>query len=142
MPTKAAMTLSNQIFKATKKHKVSANIYTAILMQESGYSENAVYKKCGITYGALVGFSKRQVCVIQDMGIAQINYKTAKAYNFNMLMLFDQEYAILAGAKVLSDLQKIFKTNPRWWTSYNCGTKKPLTRKTCNDYYRSVSRFL
>ncbi len=39
---KFAMALSNQIARATSKHRVPANVYTAILMQESTYKVEAL----------------------------------------------------------------------------------------------------
>jgi hypothetical protein len=106
-------------------------------MQESGYDKTAIKYECGLT---LEGTTS---CIFQDFGISQVNYKTAKSYNLDTNKLTsDIEYAVNAGAMVLSDLKKMFPKDKNWWSSYNCGTKKPLTRKTCAEYKRLVSRFL
>ncbi len=118
------------IHKASVKHKIHPRLYTAILMQESGYKLDA--KNCG-----------PEKCT--DFGIAQIYYKTAKRYNFDIQkLLTDLEYSVNAGAKVLAWFRKTYASSEKyWWCRYNTGTA-PFSkiRHICLKYRRLVSRFL
>lgn len=140
--SKYAMTLSNMIYKAAKKHKIPTKVYTAILMQESSYKLGAVGSSCGFRTPAS---DYDEQCVYADFGIAQINYKTIKHYEMDKeKLLKDLEYSVNAGAKVLQWFHKTYhKREPyRWWNRYNCGTKKSVLRDTCQKYHKNVSRWL
>ncbi len=131
-----AKDLSHIISKMSKKHSVPANLYTAILMQESGYDLNAVNLSCGIAFAG--DKSHTELCVIKDAGISQINYKTINDWKFNTSrLLTDLNYSVEAGAKVLADIKKRYsKNDPEFWTRYNASS--PEKRAT---YKKLVSRW-
>lgn len=141
---KKAMNLSNAIYKAARKHKIPANIYTAILKQESNYSLGA--KGCHkgmLELQADDGIALTEVKICSDFGMSQIYYKTAKRYGFSITSLItDLEYSINAGATVLAGFKKYGKKDKDWWTRYNCGTRSTTKRDTCQIYKKLVERFL
>jgi soluble lytic murein transglycosylase-like protein len=114
-----AMKLSNIIHKVTVKYNIPALIYTAILMQESGYKQDAK----GCVRGLDVDFNEKVVC--SDFGISQINYRTAKRFGFDIEKIIkDLEYAIDCGAIVLYNFKKRYsKREEYYWTRYNSSTK-------------------
>lgn len=121
--------VSRAIYNASYEHGVPGRIYTAILMQESNYRIGA--KACN-KYGC-------------DYGIAQINEKTIEAYGMDKdRLMYDLSYSVEMGAKVLSWFRKTYeaKEPEDWFLRYNCGTKKSLKRKTCQEYKRKVRRWL
>jgi hypothetical protein len=152
-----AMKLSNAIYNATRKYKVPANIYTAILMQESRYSLKA--KGC---HQGLRKLSKIELeyytdacdnveeCkknipkliedrVCADFGMSQIYYKTARRYKLDLSKLTtNTKYSIEAGAKVLRGFKKRYaRKETDWWTRYNASSK--IKR---DIYKQLVERFL
>jgi hypothetical protein len=135
---KYAIKLSNEIFKATRKHNIPANIYTAILMQESTYKLEA--KNCirGLSEESI----EEKVCT--DFGISMIHYSTMRRYSFDReKLLTDLEYSVDAGAKVLSWFKEKYSHKEiDWWVRYNCGTKKSIERSTCQIYKNLVERYL
>lgn len=135
------MRLSNHIYRSSRKYGFPANIYTAILMQESGYRVGAINESCGKLSITDVG----AVCVKQDFGIAQINYKTVDSYEFDAeKLLTDEKYSVDAGAKVLGYFyRKYSKKEYDWWVRYNVGTRPKGSVKTLWDQYKQlVSRYL
>lgn len=137
------MRLSNLIYRATKKHKVSSRLFTAILRQESAYKSNSIHRACGLKPKEPVKLVKE--CVWQDFGMSQINYSNVIAYKFDVdKLLFDDEYSINAGAKVLKWFKDRYeKKNPKyWWVRYNCGTNPNINRPTCNEYKELVERWM
>lgn len=141
-----AMKLSNKIYNASLKYKIPANIYTAILMQESTYKLEA--KKCqkGILTKEGKSFYKNtpKAVVCSDFGISQIHYKTVDRYRFDVdKLLTDLEYSVNSGAKVLSwFFKKYAHKDINWFSRYNCGTKSTTKRKTCVKYKKLVERYL
>lgn len=135
------MELSNHIWKASRKYDIPADIYTAILMQESSYNIKA--KNC------VQGFAEDQsdlikVCV--DFGISQVNIHNIQAYelDYNRL-LTDLEYSVEAGAMILSWFAKTYKEKEpeSWYCRYNTGTgKKEQIREACNYYVQLVARYI
>jgi soluble lytic murein transglycosylase-like protein len=115
-----AQELSKAIVKASKKYNINPYLYTAILMQESGYSLTAVNKKSA------------------DYGISQINHRTITAFKFDKRKLISNlHYAVEAGAIVLSDFKKRHgKKEVHYWTRYN--TSHPGKRLI---YKNKVLRF-
>jgi len=135
-----AMKLSNIIHKAAIKYKIPANIYTAILMQESRYSLKAKGCHSGLrqeTIDNKVQLIETRIC--SDFGISQIYYKTARRYKLDIhLLTTDLQYSIEAGAKVLSGFKKRYsKRETDWWTRYNASSR--VKRKI---YKELVERFL
>jgi len=134
-----AMKLSNIIYKMHKKYHIPSRIFTAILMQESGYSLGAkgCHKgiqqpskkyietannicqvgKVGVPEANIKGCLKNfpqmgniETKVCTDFGISQIYYKTAKGWGFDISRLTtDLEYSVEAGAKVLHDIMERFE---------------------------------
>lgn len=139
MDKNAALSLSNDIHRVSVEYGVDKLLYTAILAQESMFRLDA--QQC---YKGLADCGKiERVC--QDFGIAQIHYKTAKAYGFSkQKLLTDREYSLKAGAKVLLYFKERYVKveKERWWTRYNCGTKPDVMRNTCQEYYERVRRYL
>lgn len=144
MPYKRAMKLSNIIYKAAKKYKIPANIYTAILKQESNYHLEAKGCHKGImSLNADDGIAMAEVKICSDFGISQIYYKTAIRYGLNISSLVsDLEYSVMAGAKVLAGFKKYSKKDPDWFTRYNCGSRGTTKRDTCQIYKKLISRYL
>lgn len=165
-----SMKLSNIIYKMHKKYNIPKKIFTAILMQESGYSLKAkgchkgLYldnefldkeiQKC-LNPTTEIGLKKPNSCleninpykekkVCTDFGISQIYYKTAEKFNFDIKKLNeDLKYSVEAGAIVLHNFMKKFrKKDPDWFTRYNCGTKSTTKRDTCQIYKRLVERYM
>lgn len=135
---KTAMTISNHIHKMYLKYKIPRKIYTAILMQESGYSLKAKGKACGYTK------NWKRACVYSDFGISQIHVNTAKLWGFDLKRLTkDLKYSIESGAKVLHYFMKRYsKKEKDWFARYNCGTKKNIERDTCVIYKALVERYM
>lgn len=153
-----AMKLSNLIYKMHKKYHIPSRIFTAILMQESGYSLKAKNCHKGIrnktegeiqwelhttrrTLGILTT-TESKVCT--DFGISQIYYKTAKGWGFDVERLTnDLEYSVEAGAKVLHDMMGRFEARDSdWYVRYNCGFRGTTKRDTCRIYKKLVERYL
>ena len=148
MNNRRAYRLSNLIHQASRKYKIPARIYTAILMQESGYRVGTIHSNCGVEPSFDIDLKSMDytvACVWQDFGMSQINYKTAKQYNMNIWFLLTQaDYSIDAGAKVLSWFKRRYeKRNPKFWfVRYNCGTRSSIDRPTCNAYKKLVKRWM
>ena len=123
-----AFRISKTINKVSKKYDIPQKIFTAILMQESSYR-----------IGIINNNSPHK-----DFGIAQINYKTANDYGFNILRLInDLEYSIEAGAKVLSWFKRKYsKKEKDWYVRYNCGTRRSIKIKKCQDYKNKITKYL
>jgi hypothetical protein len=161
---KYAMKLSNVIYKMHRKYHIPSRIFTAILMQESGYSLEAkgchsglavddfklktcldlalkkktVYSQCAMS----VDVVETKVCT--DFGITQIYYKTAKRWKFNINKLTENlEYSVEAGAIVLHDIMERFEAEDvNYWVRYNCGFRGTTKRDTCQIYKKLVERYL
>jgi hypothetical protein len=136
-----AMKLSNIIYKMHKKYHIPSRIFTAILMQESGYSLKAK--------GCHSGYRKENLEMIEtkvctDFGITQIYYKTAKRWNFDIDRLTENlEYSVEAGAIVLHDIMERFEAKDNdWYVRYNCGFRGTTKRDTCQIYKKLVDRYL
>lgn len=133
--------LSKNLYEACRDYKIPCRIYTAILMQESSYRPKVGKLSCGIDAKTMTN----PTCIYKDIGISQINYKTAKRYDFDPVRLYtDVRYAIRSGAKVLSDMKKMFieKEPYTWYTRYNCGTMGSTKRESCIKYGKLVRRWL
>jgi len=132
---KYAMKLSNIIHKYSRRYKIDARIYTAILAQESMYKLNTVATAVGLVKEESDWIVTR---ISTDFGISQIHYRTTERYKFEIEKLTtDLDYAVDAGAKVLRDFKKSYsKTDNFWWTRYNAFNKDK--RK---EYRRKVERY-
>jgi len=141
---KYAMKLSNVIYKAARKHKIPAKIYTAILMQESGYSLKAKGCHRGILETETsTGIALTEGTICSDFGISQIYFRTARVYAIDIARLTtDLEYSVMAGAKVLKFFKRYSKKDKNWFTRYNCGTRGTTKRDTCQIYKKLVERYL
>lgn len=128
-----AMKISNIIHKYSRYYQVPAKIYTAILMQESGYNLKA--KNC--TTGLDDAYKPATVCF--DFGMSQINFHTAKYNKFDIPRLTkDLTYSIKSGIIVLKHFKSRYGTKEKkWWSRYNTGT--PSLRRV---YERKVGRWL
>lgn len=124
-----ALLLSSLIVKESNKVDINPKLFTAILMQESGYRLNA--KNCKDTNEGY------EICL--DFGVSQINYKTILLYKFDKKRLMtDIEYSIEAGLQVLSDFKKRYGHKEiNYWSRYN--TSNPKARK---KYQKQVERWL
>lgn len=119
MPTAKVERLTTEIEKASIKHNVSARVLTAILYQESRLQHGTLGKKHG---------------KVIDLGLAQINIGTARAYKLDRVKLINNlAYAVDSGARILADKIRIYGT----WTAYH--SNKP---KYANKYKLLVSRYL
>lgn len=134
-----AMTMSNYIYKFSKKYGISSRVYTAILAQESMYKLNA--KNC------TKGLHKDYMIPVEacsDFGISQIHYNNIPRFKFNVGKLLNNlEYSIEAGFKVLHDIKKRVDISDKdWYTRYNCGLKGTTKRETCQRYKKLVEKYL
>lgn len=140
-----AYRLSNIIYKVCEKYHIPPRIYTAILMQESGYTLTAKSKHHGMLEEPLNLSntcslrSYKYVTVYSDLGIAQIYVKTAQAFNmdFNRL-LNDLEYSVECGAIILNNFRKRYERKEiDWWTRYNASSprKRLMYKHFVEKYY-------
>lgn len=155
-----AMKLSNLIHKYSRLYKIPADIYTAILMQESRYVLGAKNCKRGIRFKTpdelktdmdkdeskfstkrITPYVKSKVC--SDLGIAQIRLETAESYNFDVnKLLTDLEYSVNAGAKVFKWFVKTYPTIEEAVKRYNVGTAKNAHNWTsAGKYWSRVRRY-
>ena len=134
-----AVQVSNIIYAMTKKYNLRPHIYTAILAQESMYNLGAKNCTTGVKTLPNGHNAKTETTICVDFGISQINYKTAKAYGFDLdRLVSDLHYSIEAGAIVLSDMKKMYHANEDdYWTRYN-SSKKTFRE----EYRRLVERFM
>jgi hypothetical protein len=159
-----AMQLSDIIHNMHVKYHIPSRIFTAILMQESGYSLKAkgchtgirkrtdeeiqyffdVELKRGMTVKQLNAAIKEEIEVCTDFGISQVYYKTAKRFKFDIEKLTsDLEYSVEAGAKVLAGFMKRYEARDNdWYLRYNCGSRGTTKRDTCQVYKKMVERYL
>lgn len=110
---------------AALKHDIDPKLYEAIVMQES--SGRMVVSSGG------------------DIGLAQVNPKTAKAYKLDMHKLHaDPEYNLNAGALILADFKRRYANREpaTWWCRYNVGsgTMKGPKAARCLRYTNLVLR--
>jgi|CXWL01.1.fsa_nt_gi hypothetical protein len=121
--------LSYYIVVESHKFGVSPRLFTAMLMQESGYRLSA--KNC--TYDIF----EYEKCT--DYGISQIHVTTVTRYKFNQARLTsDLVYSLRAGLRVLSDFKKRYGHKDRYyWTRYN--SSDPIARLR---YKEKVMRWL
>lgn len=141
-----AMELSNLIYKMHKKYHIPSRIFTAILMQESGYDLEAKGCHTGIAKKHFRDVAEEVVetTICTDFGISQIYYKTAKGFDFDLNKLnSDLEYSVEAGAIVLRDFMERYESKENlWWVRYNCGNRGSVKRDTCQIYRKLVERYL
>jgi len=133
-----ALELSNIIFKMHRKYDIPIDIFVAILRQESGYSLDAIGKRCGLNKDL------EKKCVYTDFGIAQIHYKTIELWGFNAQKLTeDLEYSVEAGAKILHDFKKRYAHKEEfWYLRYNCGERGTTDRAICKEYKKMIERYM
>ena len=119
---KLANKLSKYIHKYATIFKADSNRAVAIAMQESGFA-NVINKNSNKT---------------RDLGIFQINTKTAKEYGFDTKRLInDQEYSVKAYFTVMRD--KVKMCNSRRQDSWICYHSK--NRILGSKYKKLVNRF-
>ena len=113
-------------------------------MQESRYRSGALAESCGWRSNGTYIWHKEYICIAEDIGMSQINYKTVNSYKFDIeLLMTNDKYSIDAGAKVLSWFYRKYSRKEKyWWVRYNCGTARSINRPTCNEYKRLVKRYL
>jgi hypothetical protein len=121
--------LSYYIVVECTKFGVSPHLFTAILMQESGYNLKA--KNCR--------FDAIEYKICTDFGIAQIHFTSVKRYNFNQKRLTsDLVYSLRAGLRILSDFKKMYAHKDKYyWSRYN--SSNPLARQ---KYKERVQRWM
>ena len=101
-------------------------------MQESNYRLDAKNTQCGLVFKVLGTIGNESItsiheeCVVADIGISQINYKTAKLFKFNIMKLINNlEYSIEAGAIILADFKRRYSHREKnWWSRYNASSKR------------------
>ena len=116
---KLAFEISNKISKYSRKYKIDARLFTAIIRQESNFKLNAK----GCHWGLDENYKKMKVC--SDFGMTQIYFKTAKGYGFDIERVTkDLDYSIHCGIIVLKDFKKRYsKREKDWWSRYNARSK-------------------
>lgn len=114
-------------------------------MQETAYRQKIVRTTCGVIGVPLSFDDFEEQCVSTDFGIAQIHYKTVERYRFSTIkLIMDLDYAVDAGAKVLSWFKRYKKKEPNtWFCRYNVGTRPFHKIKTnCFKYLNKINRYL
>ena len=106
LPEWYVLRLSSVINNITAKYNIPKRLYTAILMQESGYKLDA--KNC--TYGKCM-----------DFGIGQIHKSSIRRYKLSKEKILNNlEYSVEAGVRILSDFRDMYgKKEREYWTRYN-----------------------
>jgi soluble lytic murein transglycosylase-like protein len=89
------------------KHGLSSDLYLNIIRVESNFKPHAYNNRT------------------QDVGLAQVNKHTARAFGLNLIRLkHDYKYNLNAGAIILADFRRRYEArNPRLWPCrYNVGS--------------------
>lgn len=125
VPTVFAKALASTIDYYSSKHRVPANVITAIYMVESSYRLNAVNKRS------------------DDFGIGQVNKWHIKHSKLNQdRLLTDLNYSVEQSILIFKWFYKTYPLEeaiPR----YNCGVKKKcITWKSVKRYLRLVRRYM
>lgn len=139
-----AMKLSNLIYKEAKKYDIDPMISVAILKQENRFRDVHTYEvsKEVIEECYETSCVKRvhELHEVVDIGIAQINVRTAVYNGFDLQRLYshDMEYAIQSHMFLLDKKIKMCKElGDEAWSCYH--SKTPKFRK---KYVKMVSRFI
>lgn len=139
-----AMEISNHIHKWSQLYKIDPSISIAILMQENRFRDKHTFEvskqetmECNHTscYRQI-----HEVHEVVDMGIAQINIRTAVAYDFDLDKLFDHDlgYAIECHFKILKHKMDMCEhLGDKSWSCYHSAT--PTYRL---KYVDMVSRYM
>jgi soluble lytic murein transglycosylase-like protein len=113
------------IRKAALKHKVSPELFYAIVVLESGLDPAAYNIRT------------------RDYGLGQVNHKTAVRYGFDTERLkVDVHYNLDAAAKILSDFQRRYaRIEPKTWPCrYNVGTRSyNQVAGLCSEYLKRLN---
>lgn len=139
-----AMKLSNLIYREAKKYDIDPMISVAILKQENRFRDVHTYE----TSRDVIEECYETSCVkrvnelheVVDIGVAQINVKTAVYNGFDLDRLYshDLEYAIECHMFLLNKKMKLCKElGEEAWSCYHSKTPQFRTK-----YVEMVSRFL
>jgi hypothetical protein len=138
------MTISNLIYRKAKAHNIDPMISVAILNQENAFRDVHTYEvERDVSESCHAASCIRQVTEhheVVDLGIAQINVRTAAHYKFDLQRLYehDMEYAIDCHMAVLGDKMKQCKhLGNDSWSCYHSVTPKHRIK-----YIKMVSRYL
>ena len=126
-----ALKLSNLVHRIAKKRKIDARIYTAILMQESGYNLRATNCK------SIPSDTSFKYVLCTDYGISQIYFVTARSYRMDIPRLTkDLHYSLDMGAMVLRDFMVRYRHEEYYWTRYNASSthKRAIYRGLVRRY--------
>lgn len=124
--------LAREIRLVSKKYDIPADIFCAIIAQESKYKLDTVNTITGIYKG-------QETKVEIDFGLTQINWRNVKRHKFNTKKLkSDVKYSLNAGAFMLAQFKKSHgKKESNWWSRYYSGNK--IKR---SEYEKLVGRYL
>lgn len=119
-----AQDLDSKITSIAMYHSLDPELFRAVLAVESGLKQSAYNAKT------------------RDVGIGQINLRTAKAWGFNEYRLkTDVNYNLVASAKILSYFKAKYSHEKQWVCRYNVGTKRGAYKtKACVKYYLKVQK--
>ena len=104
-------------------------------MQESTYRLDSI--RCEIHP------TNKTIRICSDYGIAQVNNYSINKLNLDRIrLLYDLEYSIDIGARILSWFYKTYSDSEPtdWWSRYNCGTG-PID-KVCLKYKQLTLRWM
>ena len=149
-----AMKLSNIIYKKTRKYKVNARLFTAILAQETMYklsqgSCSTGYIKIDMEYltaaislemkNKLRDYTNSKVTICEDFGIGQVNHRNIAKFEMDKeRLLTDLDYSVDMAAFMLNLTKKYYsKKDSEWFTRYNAFSKDKRKK-----YKSLVERFL
>lgn len=133
--------LSRVIIEKSKKYRIPAGVFAAILMQESSYKLEAKHTHCG--YASID--SELETCVVTDFGISQIHHLNLGRFNLDKKKLVtDLDYSVDAGAMVLASYLRFQKREPKtWFCRYNKGIRSfDEIKDDCLFYKSKVDRYL
>lgn len=139
-----AMKISNIVYTNAKAIGIDPMVSIAILNQENRFRDENTYhierkviEKCD---KKMCTKTVTEIYKVADMGIAQINIKTAIDYGFDIKRLYDHdlEYALKAHLTILkSKIKMCKKLGADAWSCYH--SKTPIHRL---KYIKMVSRYL
>lgn len=139
-----AMQLSNTIYKEAKTINLDPMISVAILMQESSFKHVNTYKKTESTEEYCSdSYCTKNITIIAtvvDLGIAQINVRTAVDYKLDLNMLYNRntEYALKAHFTILKDkVNQCKHLGEEAWSCYHSFTEEHRLR-----YLELVRKYL
>lgn len=122
--SKPTINVEAEYLTAARKYKIDPILFKSVLIVESNLDHEAVN------------------AITLDFGIGQINYRTAEAYDIDIVKLrHDRAYSIDRAAFVLSEHKRLYtkRLGAAWICSYNQGWRANQTSGACKAYLLKLS---